>query len=743
MRQEINLLRHYKIKIFIFLIPILFTDIFSTHKCYSQEYELPESAISVFIQGKGNLNVSVKEFVKLNGGKPITMENKKWCPSHEYYIEWRYLQLRYWFIVSDSKKFDKYIYDFESMVSYPDFDEFRKYGYVKTSTKQTDFPSGCIEEGELMSSKFIQAKVSIDANALIVFRNDLQNSFAKWQAKQKVSAEYSPFSESDDFENSKKEIGKFQKEMQTRLQGREIREKLNKLKNKYYAQAGLDINSENLVNGGQPTETGKENLTVNPSDVLKQYGVNFPNTSNGKDAITKNGKQGPNGNSKSTQNGNPNGKENSDGGGDGNNKKTWLPIKVSFSDWFGHLLEIVTEYFGIDGITKQMLSVAYFIAPQLFDEVGSFFAKIQHSLTPKSLDDFLNSVSDIVEHLHKFYRCATAIKNMFADPEFQALFKGDMSLNNLPVDKIIQGIEKGSTLGNQVGLISGENLKTIQAITGYGKLLSEGDIAINLSNFAYKNAKHFLLKTKIGSKLPFAEMEKCYSNPNKSECLKILTHGAIMNLPNQYSKYGSALDNLVIKGDFKAAAKEAAMQEINRIPIEYRDDVKKIIDGTATFSKADLLRISKNVLKSTGNKELADLILAGRGMNFVSDYVDNNANNIKKEVANILSSMNLSEESIAEFLTQEKPELLKIMAKGFGFSDTEAQSLFVSGDINGAIKKQIEKGVPVRNWAYYQQFGQEIRNKTVSRIGIYQVMIEAMKQGYMPYNFTRLIQSSK
>lgn len=720
MRQEINLSKRTAIRKFIFLIAIFITTVLSNTKCYSQEYEMPESAINIFLQGDCSSEISIEKFVRDNGGKSIVMENKKWCPSHDYYIEWRYLQLRYWFIVNDPKRFDEYMGQFESMIAKSNCDEFRKYGYVKTATRKDDFPTGCIDEAELMSSHFVQAKVDIDANALNIFRNDLQSAFSKWQSKQRVGEDYNPDDDlKNDFGLSMKDIGNFQKEMQTRLQGRAIGEKINKLKNKYYGQAGIDINGENKVNGEIPNN-GKQDLNVNPSDVLKQYGVNPPNTSNGKDA---------------SQGGSTDGKDNK--GGDGNNKKSWLPIKVSFSDWFGQLLEIVTEYLGIDNITKQMLSVAYFIAPELFDEVGSFFAKLQHSLTPKSLDDFLNSVSDIVDELHKFYRCAMAIKNMFADPEFQALFKGD--LKNLPVDKIIQGIEKGSTITNKLGLISKNDLDKITKFTSYGKLLTEGDIKNNIKNFAIKRAKDFLLKTKIGDKIPFAEMEKCYDIKTKEECLKILTHGAVMNLPPQFNKYGSAIDNLVIKGNFKSAAKEVAMQEVNRIPKEYRDDVLKIIKGETNFSRDDLLRISKNVMKSTGNKELAALIEAGRGINYISE----NAESLKKEVANVLSRMNLSEESLAEFLNSETPELLQTMAKGFGFSDTEAQNLFVAGDINGAIKKQIEKGVPVRNWAYYQNFGQEIRNKTLSRIGIYQLMLEAMRQGYMPYNFTKLIQYTK
>ncbi len=698
-----------------YLIFFLSLALFPFERSYSQEYELSEEALNAFIEGKGNLNISVDAFVAKYNGKKITLENKKWCPENQSYIEYRYLQLRYWFNVIDSKHND-YLNKLESMISSDEFIDFRKYGYIKTS----NFSIGeCVDEAELMGSKFLQSIVSEDAKALIVFRTDLQKAFSNWQIKNLVDEKYSPLNASQDYNNSMQVIGNFQKEMNARLKGREIGEKISKLKNKYYKQAGLDIHKENE---GLPYELGKANLNENPSNVLKKYGINSPNTANGKK-------------------GGSDGKDNP--GGDGNSKKSWLPIKVSFSEWFGHLLEIVTEYLGIDNITKQMLSVAYFIAPELFDEVGSFFAKIQHSLTPKSLDDFLNNVSDIVEHLHKFYQCATAIKAMFADPEFQALFKGD--LKKLPVDKILKGIENGSALGNHVGLISGRNLNAIQSITGYGLLLSEEDLARNLSQFAYQKAKGFLLNTKIGNHFPFLEMENCYKTKSKDDCLKILTQGTVMNLPKQFSKYGNALDNFIIKGDFKGAAKEAAMQEINRIPKEFRADVKKIIEGKgdSLFNKYDLKRISENVLKSTGNNELASLIKIGRGINYVSEYANKNAKNIKKGIANALSEMNLSEEAIAEFLKDDKPELMRIMAKGFGFTDIEAQNLFITGNINEAIQKQVQKGVPVRNWAYYQQLGQEIRNKTLSRIGIYQFMLEAMKQCNLPYDFTRLIQNSK
>lgn len=692
-------------------------------KSYGQEYELPETALKSFIQGRGKLNKSIDVFVSVNGGSKIKLENKKWCPKHEYYIEWKYLQLRYWFIVQNPESRNKYFNELEEMISDSVFNQFRQSGYINIADFKFTDNSRCVTEAELMSSKLLQIKVENDTKAINIFRNNLQTAFSGWSAKPEVGEAYSPNDETNDFELSIQDIGKFQKEMQGRLQGREFAKKINELRNKYYGDAGINIANGNKVDGEQPTVPGNENFNVNASDVLKQNGISPPNTSNGKD--------------------------NSDGKG----KISWLPIKVSFSQWFGHLLEIVTIYLGIDNITKQILSVAYFIAPELFDEVGSFFAKIQQTITPKSLDDFLNKVSDLVEHLDKFYKSAMAIKNMLADPKFQDLFKGDAlkSLKNLKVDDIIKGIEKGSSFVNRAGILSNKNFEAIQSVIGYKKLLLQGNmkqnieaIKKNIGNFAYKQAKKALLNTSIGKdiykRFPFSEIESCYKTKSREECMKILTDGAVMNLPDRFRKYGNAIDNLVINGDYKGAAKEVALQEINRIPEEYRGEVLDIINGTRKFSTADFLRISENIMKSTDNKELkelATLIKAGRGIN----YVSNNAKNIKKEVAKVLSNMNLSEEAIANFLNSNTPELLRTMAKGFGFTNLDAQNLFIAGDINAAIQKQVEKGVPVRNWAYYQNFGQEIRNKTLSRIGIYQLMLEAMRQGYIPYNFTRLIQN--
>ena len=83
MRQEINLSKRTAIRKFIFLIAIFITTVLSNTKCYSQEYEMPESAINIFLQGDCSSEISIEKFVRDNGGKSIVMENKKWCPSHD------------------------------------------------------------------------------------------------------------------------------------------------------------------------------------------------------------------------------------------------------------------------------------------------------------------------------------------------------------------------------------------------------------------------------------------------------------------------------------------------------------------------------------------------------------------------------------------------------------------------------------------------------------------------------------
>ncbi|MEK7255584.1 MAG: hypothetical protein AAB316_12620, partial [Bacteroidota bacterium] len=485
----------------------------------------------------------------------------------------------------------------------------------------------------------------------------------------------------------------------------------------------------------------------------------------------------------------PGGGQNADGEDDAKSsdndggKPGPFKIKIPLSKWFVTLMDIVATYFGIKEISLKILTVAYLIAPEVFDYVGSYLAKLQHLMTPNSLEDFLNTLSDVYDYAMQFLQYAKMAYDLLTNPDLQRL-----------VDKIDWkefDLEKVLLEGEKVGIIKKHHLQKIKQY--FPVDLIKGDILSNSDKLqgALKDYAGNQIK-KQAKRIPgvgkYADLDKlwdCAASQDREKCMDVVKtsvkNGVFNNLPGEYRRYSDAFED-AWKGDYKAAAEKATAAELaHRTKISaaeaqalYRQakagdwkafintaagtqirkkiknpvcqqQVRDVLDGKKTFTKEELWHISQCVLSETGNEDLADKIKLYGGAAY---YVATQPEQLAAQLKNTLNKLKISEETLQKVLENNADGILRLMAKAIGLTSPEAQAAFVKGDLDRAIEAQTEWGVknglPRRDMNYYNNLGKQVKQGASNRVELLKVLLDAIRKGEIavPDDLGKMLENS-
>jgi len=305
-----------------------------------------------------------------------------------------------------------------------------------------------------------------------------------------------------------------------------------------------------------------------------------------------------------SENGSDNGSK--DGSKDGTSskgggRKGIFNIGSSFSSWFTTMLEFIAEYLGIKYISEKALLLAYIIAPDLFEEIGTFLVRLQHLITPKSLDSFLNALSDIYLRAKQIMGALHQVHQLLSDPDFLELVeKIDLqsALNELERYHLLKqpGWLKEINAFLPLSLFSIDNLKNFQISSQ------------KLQSFVVKAGKQGLKRGLQEANIPFlrnldidglftAFENKDFKGWLKTESLRAYTEF----VPARLKQYDKAIE-VLLNGDFEKVVEEVLIQDLSRyahIEEQYsRSIIQAIQDQDPSKVALEIVKSQSHRLKS-------------------------------------------------------------------------------------------------------------------------------------------------
>lgn len=450
---------------------------------------------------------------------------------------------------------------------------------------------------------------------------------------------------------------------------------------------------------------------------------------------TDNAKPGKPG-SKVDANGNVgNGKATKGGGGKGVGIGGGLP-DVGFARWFQTLAKVLADYFGIRGLCEQWLMIAYAIAPELFEQVGSFLAKLQHLTAPKSLEDFLDAAADIYNKLEQYLHYFVQAYRLLSSGDFQSLMK---DIESMKASDVLNKVQKANVLpanvNKMLGATTGFNfdMKDLKGLTDQQiKTRLSGIAKQKMRSLAEQKVKSLITKNaqKIANKLPVRiDVNGLYDCARKGDCKKHMEDEAksIMNqtLPVQLRPY---IED-VVKGDYSKAGRRMAYDQIKKHsgidpsiigPVfdflknndvygaikavgksqlyrfgAYQDIAARIMDGQMPTDKQSLDLAAKAMavfLENAGHPDAAKAV-ARYGARAVEGVLKGN---IRREIKNALTNNSLSADVINAFLYKNGEKAVEKLkdytAIQFGFSDYSARKALLAGHLEEAVRLQSQTG---------------------------------------------------
>jgi hypothetical protein len=245
---------------------------------------------------------------------------------------------------------------------------------------------------------------------------------------------------------------------------------------------------------------------------------------------------------------------------------------VGFARWFQTLAKLLATYYGIKGLCEQWLMIAYAIAPELFEQVGSFLAKIQHLTTPRTLEDFLDAAADIYNNLEKYLQYFIKAYELLSSGDFQSLMD---DLKNMKASTILEQAGKVGALPkemtNAINVMKGEfdfNFNDLAGLTQQQMQQKLRQKAMEkMRSIAERRAKDLIVSNvdKIASRLPVkVDVSGWYDCARKKDCTEQAKQEAksIMRqkMPKELQPYVEQIAN----GDYKGAARQAAYDQIKR-----------------------------------------------------------------------------------------------------------------------------------------------------------------------------------
>lgn len=382
---------------------------------------------------------------------------------------------------------------------------------------------------------------------------------------------------------------------------------------------------EGSINGqGGARYSSFSNGTVNNSS--KGNGNTSPSTPNGVISNPNNGngsttggtQQGTTGTSEGNQ-GNPNqvGSDEGKPGGtsESGTAKGLFKTKNAFSQWFSTAVDLIVKYFGLSAVkeaVEKALLLAYIIAPDLFESVGSFLAKLQTSLLSEDLNTFLDKMAEIANLISFALDCWKELDNLMEEPSFKELLK------RVDMDKVLKELEKVPPLTENI-----EKLKEkFPFITEFN-----GEALLDAKKFAKLNAKVASSYADKGMKklkipITFTGLTECIDTKDPKKCVKSWAKTQGTQLATQKIpalKGQTEAINSLMNGDYKGAAKSGLVTQAAKslgIDTQYGTNFIEALEK-GDMAKA-LLEMSKAAAGRLGAGSCADLIESGSEL-FKSD----------------------------------------------------------------------------------------------------------------------------
>ena len=373
-------------------------------------------------------------------------------------------------------------------------------------------------------------------------------------------------------------------------------------------------------------------------------------------------------------------------------------IKRPFSRWFKTVWDILCRYIDPEKKTcaeiERALAIAYMIMPEVFDHVASFLGRLQDTMTPKSMDDLLNNMSDLYQEAIKFLECIQSIVDLMNDPQFAEALK-NFNWKDINIEQVLGA-------ANKAGLISDSKLEWLRAnfpLEGLtpGGVLDPKAFGQRLLDHAADKAAEFAEEIPFfGPRLDWQMAKQCAKDPSK-DCMmrlarKAAKDGAHELLEREGLREMQGAAGLLIDGKIKEAGVEAL---IVNMPVTCKNDARNALlsgDSDAWDKVADC------VARSPGYGDLMPLVDARKAATQA-------ATNLQDRMSALLKANGVPEGAAGSLLQGKVEGSLAWMARRLHLFSPGGKEQFIHADLTQAM--QAELSAPRTNSAMRERQGIE------------------------------------
>ncbi len=505
----------------------LYAFILITYSSYGQEVFFPVDKAGVAFEAflKDADNIDALAFVKKYGGSELP--KGVWNPPESYYIIYRNLSLRYWFSV-DVNRLDYNKSRLDGVVANkPSLRISREQGYLVTYTQ-------FIPHGSMVKVD----KLMMDGAISIDNLRKTNNEFIAKLAKLGKELNSNSSGNLDGLVTEEEQAMNIAISDVLLRGDTKAQELYQSLKSKYGSKsvnknlpASMGEVWRDMVDDDYKAQEYKEaGLDPNASEQVQDY--NSKGSKDGKDKTSASGMKGP------------------------------FKIKTPFSKWFALTIKLVARYFGVEELGYRLLFAAYLIAPELFDFCGSFLGKIQHTITAKTFDEFLNNVATVIEYVDQFYSYAREIQSLLGEKSLKDLV-ARIDFKKFDLGKTLEVAQKMKLVDKSV---TDKINKWVPVDMINGKILSDKKLFTKaIIDQTKKRTVGFVDQKLQRAGLPISisgladcDNRQCVQNQFKEQSLNLATF-KVPALKRNRGAIGELLN-----GDFKKAAKSAASTELSQ-----------------------------------------------------------------------------------------------------------------------------------------------------------------------------------
>ncbi|MBV6504650.1 MAG: hypothetical protein ILNGONEN_00200 [Syntrophorhabdaceae bacterium] len=533
----------------------------------------------------GSLRDNIEDWAKANEGERIQFnESGLWCPDGIYYVVYTYRSTSYWFGPGPSYQWQIQALNNlraikQRLAAIPDLTDEAKDVFV---FPVTIFNNNCLRPGYGMGN-VVDEQMTADLFRKTEFLQAIERRLGK------INDIKFDFSLSDNGERPPETDEQRNEELDYQI-------------DQLYGHTNIM---------GQLYEELLNNGFINPqvnklfNDLKKEYGDKAKGKNSARDQA---GKQASGANT---------GKKDGKGG---KGAKVPFKIKTPFSEWFVTLLRAIAKYLGIEELAKQVLLVAYMVAPELFDYIGSYLATLQQALTPKSFDEFLNNTSRVFQYALDFMEYMQTAYQLLTDPRLLELSQQlDMrkileQTQQIEVRKILQVLDRSKI----VDIPDWMNSLPLQGVN-FANLskLQLHQAAEKIKNFAVTEAINRFEQQLRKSGIPIIQnldlrgLEQAAKDGKLDKFVQNHVGSSVINMiPAEYREAAIR----AINGDVYGAAIEQASREFNKHTGVPLNDAKELL---GRLGKNDLKGATEIAFRTQTHrlgeyKRVGDLLVAGQ-----------------------------------------------------------------------------------------------------------------------------------